>query len=258
MTYLFAASLTSLLILAPAYAAEPAPAESKITLAAGVAYGPEYEGAKKNKLAPLFFVDYQAANGFFAGMRGIGYQREWGIFDTSIALAYGGSRGDDIANFSDAKSKFKGMGDIKNSVLLNVGAGVALWDVAHLSAGAEIKLNHRENGHAYNLTLSAPLYSTQTDQVSISAYAHYADAKYAQTYYGVTPAQSLASGNRVYIPKSGFDSGSLTLSWNHQWDKNWGVASSLGVKRLFKNAENSPLTESKTSPSASLALVYSF
>ncbi len=251
-------TFVSLLMVAPLYAADQPKDESKITLAVGMAYGPEFVGAKNNKIFPLLYVDYQAANGFFAGMRGIGFQAEKGIFDGSIALAYGGSRGDDIANVSDTKSKFKGMGDIKNSALLNLEGGVNLWDVAHLSLGAELKLNHRENGNAYHVTLAVPVYTTEANQVSISAFAHYADAKYAQTYYGVTAAQSLASDYKIYSPKAGFDAASLTLTWNHQFDKNWGISSSVGLKRLLKNAENSPLTESKTNPSASLALGYSF
>ncbi|MCX7206277.1 MAG: MipA/OmpV family protein [Proteobacteria bacterium] len=250
--------LVSLFMVAPLYAADLPSAESKITLGVGVAYGSEYVGGKKNKVSPILYADYQAANGFFAGMRGIGFQAEKGIFDGSIALAYGGSRGDDIANFSDTKSKFKGMGDIKSSALLNLGAGVNLWDVAHLSLGAELKLNHRENGNAYNVGLSAPIYSTEADQISISAYAHYADAKYAQTYYGVTAAQSRASGYKAYSPKAGFDTGSLTLTWNHAINKNWGISSSVGGQRLFKSAENSPLTESKNSPTASMIVAYSF
>jgi MipA family protein len=256
MRYVIA--LVSLFMVAPLYAADQPADESKITLAVGVAYGPEFVGGKKNKVSPLFYADYQAANGFFAGMRGIGFQAGKGIFDGSIALGYGGSRGDDISNFSDTKSKFKGMGDIDNSALLNLEAGVSLWDVAHLSLGAELKLNHREHGNAYNVTLSAPIYSREGDRVSVSAHAHYADAKYAQTYYGVTAAQSAATDYKAYSPTAGFDTGSLTLTWNHQFDKNWGVSSSVGVKRLFKNAENSPLTESKTNPSASLAVGYSF
>ncbi|NHQ86164.1 MipA/OmpV family protein [Iodobacter sp. HSC-16F04] len=251
-------TLVSLFMVAPLYAADQPKDESKITLAVGVAYGPEFVGGENNKVFPLLYADYQAANGFFAGMRGIGFQAEKGIFDGSIALAYGGSRGDDITNISDTKSKFKGMGDIKNSALLNLEGGVNLWDVAHLSLGAELKLNHRENGNAYHVTLAVPVYTTEANQVSISTFAHYADAKYAQTYYGVTAAQSLASGYKMYSPEAGFDTGSLTLTWNHQFDKNWGISSSVGVKRLLKNAENSPLTESKTNPSASLAVGYSF
>ncbi|WP_293935479.1 MipA/OmpV family protein [Iodobacter sp.] len=256
MRYLIA--LIAPLMVAPLCAAEAPKDESKITLGVGVGYGPEFVGGKKNKVSPIFYADYQAANGFFAGMRGIGFQAEKGIFDGSIALAYGGSRGDDVGNFSDTKSKFKGMGDIQNSALLNLEAGVNLWDVAHLSMGAELKLNHRENGHAYHLGISAPLYSTESNQISVSSFAHYADAKYAQTYYGVTAAQSLASGYKIYAPKAGFDMGSLTLTWNHSFDKNWGISSSIGVQRLFKNAENSPLTESKTSPTATMVVGYSF
>lgn len=251
-------ALVPLLMVSPLFAADSPADESKITLGVGVGYGSEYVGGKKNKASPIFYADYQAANGFFAGIRGIGFQAKKGIFDGSIALAYGGSRGDDVANFSDTKSKFKGMGDIKNSALLNLGAGVNLGDVAHLSLGAELKLNHRENGNAFHVGLSAPIYSTEADQISISAYAHYADAKYAQTYYGVTAAQSRASGYKAYSPKAGFDTGSLTLTWNHAFDKNWGISSSVGGQRLFKNAENSPLTESKNSPTASLIVGYSF
>ncbi|MDW5418710.1 MipA/OmpV family protein [Iodobacter sp. CM08] len=258
MRHTVSLSFITLFMVLPCYAAEVAKDEAKITLAVGVGYGPEFVGAKKNKFSPVFYADYQAANGFFAGMRGIGYQKEVGIFDGSIALAYGGSRSDDVSNFSDTKSKFKGMGDIKNSALLNLEAGVSLWGVAHLSGGAELKLNHRENGNAYNFTLSAPVYSTDSDQISVSAYMHYADAKYAQTYYGVTAAQSQATGYRAYTPKSGFDSGSLTVTWNHQLDQNWSISSSVGVKRLFKSAENSPLTESKTSPTATMVVGYSF
>jgi outer membrane protein len=254
-------SLMAILATANSYAADDntSASDSKLVIGAGIAYGPEYVGAKNNKVMPVIYADYQAANGFFASSaRGLGYQTSLGVFDGSAAFSYGGSRGDDIANITDTKSKFKGMGDVANSPLLLLDAGVSLWGKARLSAGAEIKLNHRENGHSYNLGLAVPLYTSATDQISVSGFAHYADAKYAQTYYGVTAVQSRNSGYAAYSPSAGFDTGSLTLTWNHQIDKKWGVSTAMGMKRLFKNAENSPLTESKNSMTAALIAGYSF
>ena len=79
-----------------------------------------------------------------------------------------------------------------------------------------------------------------------------------RSYFGVTPAQSGASGFRVYTPDDGVKSYGLTLSANFQATKHWLVVANLAASRLTGQAAASPIVERRNTFSPSLGLAYSW
>lgn len=235
----------------------PAAGDS-LTLGAGLAYVPEYTGAKKSRVVPVPYLERTYDNGIFLStMRGIGYQTDVSGVNLSAALSYGGARADHKRNVFDGSDALKGMGDIQGAAQVVLGASYQLGTVG-LSLGTTQNLAHREHGATYTLGASTQLYTTASDQVGLSLSTEYADKKHMQTYFGVTAAQSAASGYKAYTAKGGFSNVTAGVNWNHVLDKNWSVHTALGVSHLTGDAADSPLTKRKTSPVLMTGVAYKF
>lgn len=235
---------------------KPAAGDS-LVLGAGVAYVPEYAGADKNRVVGLPFIERTFDNGFFLStMRGAGFQTSVEGVDLSAALTYGGGRKDHKTTFSGSDA-LKGMGDIDGSVQAVLGVGYKLGTVG-LNFSTTQNLAHRENGATYTLGASMPLYISDTDHFSLGAAAVYGDNKHAQTYFGVTAAQSATSGYKAYTAKAGFETAGITANWRHVIDKNWSVNTTVGVTRVLGDAADSPLTQRKTTPMVMVGFGYRF
>ena len=210
----------------------PAAGDS-LVLGLGVAYVPEYTGADKNRAVPLPLLERTFDNGaFISTMRGVGFQTDVQGFNLSAALNYGGARKERRSTFSGSDA-LKGMGDIDGSAQVLLGLG-------------------------YKLGASMPLYTSASDQIGFSTSAVYGDNKHAQTYFGVTAAQSARSGYKAYTAKGGFETAEAAVNWNHVIDKTWSVHTVVGVTHLLSDAADSPLTKRKTTPMIMTGFSYKF
>jgi len=234
--------------------------ESTAVVGAGVFYAPEYIGAKKNRFGPAIYGEYQNKNGFFAStMRGVGFGTKVDNFSLSAALGYRTGREDS----RDSKSLFssddlKGMGNISGSATANLHADTSFGPGIKASFNANLALSHRENGNAYTFGLAAPVFQTAADKVEIGGNLTYGDAKYNQTYFGVTPTQSANSGYKAYSVKAGFSQATANVAWTHVIDKNWSVRSAVGVSQVMGDAGDSPLAKKKTNPLLISTVNYAF
>ena len=235
----------------------PAAGDS-MTLGAGLAYVPEYAGSKKSRVVPLPYFERTFDNGaFISTMRGLGFQTGVSGVNLSAALSYGGARADHKRNIFDGSDALKGMGDVEGAAQAVLGASYQLGTVG-LSLSTTQNLAHREHGATYTLGAATQVYSTASDQVGVSLSTEYADKKHMQTYFGVTAAQSAASGYQAYTAKGGFANVTTSVSWNHVIDKNWSVHTTLGVSQLTADAADSPLTRRKTTPVLMTGVAYKF
>jgi outer membrane scaffolding protein for murein synthesis (MipA/OmpV family) len=241
----------------PALAADTPPSDSLVA-GVGLAYVPEYAGADRSRVVPLPFLERNYANGFFLStQRGIGYQAAVGDVKLSAALGYDGGRDDHKKNFFSGSDALKGMGDIDGSAQAVLSAAYQLGPVG-LSLTTRQNLGHRDYGATYTLGLSGSLYASAGDQVGWGLSAQYGDSKHAQTWFGVTAAQSAASGYRAYHAGAGVEQVTAGVHWNHVIDSNWSVRSAAGLTRLTGDAADSPLTRRKTTPMLMTALMYRF
>ena len=235
----------------------PAAGDS-LMLGAGLAYVPEYAGADKQRVIALPFLERTFDNGaFLSTVRGAGYQTTVEGFKLTAALSYGGGRKDHRSTFSGSNA-LRGMGDIDGGVQAILGVSYNLGGVG-LSLGTTQSLGQRDNGATYTLGASLPLYTSASDQVSLGASAVYGDDKHAQTYFGVTAAQSASAiYYREYRARGGLETVGATVNWNHVIDKNWSVRCAAGLTQLMNDAADSPLTARKTTPTLMTGFIYKF
>jgi len=249
--------LSTLLITAAAHAQD-----SSFTLGAGLAAGSRYSGSDEHLVSPVVVLDYQAANGFYAStLRGIGFAAGNGQLSASIGLGYRGERRENDTNgfIGRTGSKaLKGMGDVKGSATLDVGAEARLTDIFGVAAHAEVPVSRRENGKRFTLGLDAKLLDSQADKVGVGLALQFGEGKYMQTYYGVDARQAARSGYRAFKPEGGMFGTDVNVTWEHRIDAHWSVTSLLGAERLSGDAANSPLVRRKTAPTAAVYAAYAF
>jgi outer membrane scaffolding protein for murein synthesis (MipA/OmpV family) len=88
-----------------------------------------------------------------------------------------------------------------------------------------------------------------------------ADAGYHRAWYGITPADSAASGLPTYSPGGGIESVGVTAGYLRQLSRRWGIAAYARYDRLVGDAAASPYVRtagSRNQPSLGLALSYTF
>ena len=233
-----------------------------LTLGGGVDVAPRYSGSDKSRVTAAQVVDYAMANGFFISTtRGLGYGNRVGNLDYSAALSYRAGRKDrDVSSDSIASGSdyLRGMGDIKGSVVVVPGLGYRITDWLNVQLQAEVPVSERDNGEAVHFGIASPLYTSPENSVTLALTGSWGSSKYMQTYYGVSAAQSAASGFARHDAGSGIYAYSLNLDWTHKLTSRWSLLAAAGVTQLTGEAGDSPIVQRKTSAVGSLKVTYSF
>ncbi len=216
----------------------------------------------KSRVTAAQVVDYAMANGFFISTtRGLGYGNRVGNLDYSAALSYRAGRKDrDVSSDSIASGSdyLRGMGDIKGSAVVVPGLGYRITDWLNVQLQAEVPVSERDNGEAVHFGIASPLYTSPENSVTLALTGNWGSSKYMQTYYGVSAAQSAASGFARHDAGSGIYAYSLNLDWTHKLTSRWSLLAAAGVTQLTGEAGDSPIVQRKTSPVGSLKVTYSF
>ncbi|ASB76103.1 TPA: MipA/OmpV family protein [Enterobacter hormaechei subsp. hoffmannii] len=236
--------------------------DNVLTLGGGVDVAPRYSGSDKSRVTAAQVVDYAMANGFFISTtRGLGYGNRVGNLDYSAALSYRAGRKDrDVSSDSIASGSdyLRGMGDIKGSAVVVPGLGYRITDWLNVQLQAEVPVSERDNGEAVHFGIASPLYTSPENSVTLALTGNWGSSKYMQTYYGVSAAQSAASGFARHDAGSGIYAYSLNLDWTHKLTSRWSLLAAAGVTQLTGEAGDSPIVQRKTSPVGSLKVTYSF
>ncbi|MDB5873325.1 MAG: hypothetical protein JWQ07_2767 [Ramlibacter sp.] len=88
--------------------------------------------------------------------------------------------------------------------------------------------------------------------------AIWANSKSAQAFYGVTPAQSVATDLPAFQPGSGWVNTSFGLLWSVDLAPKWVVVGSLESRHLRGDADRSPLVQRSSANYLTAGLAYRF
>ncbi len=224
----------------------------QVTLGAGTSYAPRYEGAANNRLrlVPLIDVSYNNGGFFIGAMRGIGFnfsKVKYFQYGVRVQLGAARSQSDD--------PRLYGMGDIDYYAEPGIFMSTQLGPLSLSVGAANSAYGTRADA---GLGLGIPL--GKQDRFRLSARANWGDANYNQTFFGVTAAQSLASGGVLtpYTATEGKKDTVFSASWSHNFDPEWSISTSLSHKRLESSVQLSPIVERTSMNSMSLMLGYHF
>lgn len=226
----------------------------------GVAYLPRYAGSKEYRVTPLVDASFTFRNGFFIdGTQGAGFRfrlTDHFFVTTSAGMDPGRKDQDDVAR--PGSDLLKGMGDIKPSVLVNVGLGVKIGQRADIGLMASKPVNHADYGMSYHLTGHVLAWRGVNDSIDLDAALHYGNDKYNQTYFGVTAMQAANTHFQKYSPGAGLNAASAGVAWTHHFGEHWMTRLSASGVRYLKDVADSPIVQKKTGYLASASVDYRF
>lgn len=207
--------------------------------------------------APSIGISYRSGRFFASTERGIGYN----VIQTGGLTGFVAIGADPGRKAGDRKSspRLVGMGKVDSSVLGMLGANYTAMDGLLSLTAVHAASTTRSQGSQtlIDATVSFPLLADRLSG-TLSLGAAYADRKHAQTYYGVSAAQSAQSGNPVYAAKSGWVSCDTRVGLNYIVDKHWSAGASLGRHERLGAASQGPLFSIKKATVGSMSVSYRF
>lgn len=228
-------------------------------------YGPEYPGADDlgTALKPAVFVRYGRLS--VSSGAGFAVRRDDDLFrglgldltrrqDLRISL---GLRYDNGRRERDSAA-LAGMGDVRKTVRLRAGLQWQPRRAWRVGASWTVDAFGRGGGNLAEVSLAREITLGEGTTLQAGANAALGGRRYMQTYFGVTPAQSVLSGYPVFEPGTGWRDGALFATVKHEFDRHWVMQAGLGVSRVFGGAADSPLARRVTAAGVSGGLAYRF
>ena len=237
---------------------------------AGVGFEPEYEGSDRYETKALPGFQAVWRDRFVLGPQGLGaFVVNQERFRVSAAVGYGGGRKESDSSY------LRGLGDIDDGAVLSLGTQydlggvVATADVQKFLSGSEGTLVsfglQTEVPFGVVRGLLVPTGTNIGDSVNERGLAliggvsaDWADDSYNQSFFGVNPGQSAASGLQTYSAGSGFKSINVELGFAKPLGKNWGLTGIATYSKLLGDVADSPIVKSDDSISAQLLVGFSF
>jgi outer membrane protein len=241
------------------WSASPAHADDRgytIRLGLGAQVTPDYPGSDDIRVSP--FPAF--------GIRRTGDPIKFGAPGDSPGLSLinvGGFEAGPAVNFAPSrKAKDVGLPFDKVKATLEAGGFVQFYLDPAIRIRAELRKGI--GGHdGLNGSVGADFIIRDKDRYifSIGPRARFSDKKYQRAYFGITPAESIASGLPAYRPDGGFQAIGINAGFLYQFNYHWGITSYARYDRLIDDPGKSPLVRrlgSRDQFSGGLALVYTF
>lgn len=260
--YTFAAAMTLGVDANAAEAGRRAPAKDRegwqISIGAGGAYAPDYEGSDRYRFRPLPYARIAYGDWFeFSGnqLTVPVVKLGRGVLTVGLLTRLGGGRDE-----TDNRADLTGLGNIGPAV--EVGGFTRLqfgriW--FGISAGQDVAGGHK--GMTVDGSMGVMLPLTSSLSASVSANTTWASRKYMNRFFGVSAAQSAASGLSEFAAESGLKDYGAGLGLSYRLSKSWSLQGGTRYKRLTSDAADNPLVRqrgSKDQVMNYLAMAYTF
>jgi MipA family protein len=218
-------------------AASPAAAQRTVTLGLGAQAYPKYPGADNYGIGPLPIFDIRRPGQpitFESADDGAGF----GVLGRDSVVNFGPAIR--LQNKREEDDVGAAVGDVGFTV--EVGGFVEVLPSRNFRIRAELRRGL--GGHkAWVGSLGADLIlrDDQNYIFSIGPRVRWADNRYNDRYFGVTPAVAGATGLAALDPDGGVYAVGGIANFTHRLGRNWGVQAYGGYDRLVGDAADSPI-----------------
>jgi outer membrane protein len=234
-----AAVLTALVLPAGAQnKLTPVTSDWTVTLGVEGRVLPTYEGSGNMMLRPFPMFDVRRA-GKPARFRSPRDGFSFGILDYGRFIAGPTTKVRFARNEGDS-SNLRGLGDI--GWTFEAGAFAEYWPTDLLRTRVELRQGFGGH-HGLVSDITADLVVPVTKQLTLSGGPRttLVSSAYSNTYFSITPAQSIASGLPVYNARGGFHSVGAGAQARYEWSPQWATHMFVEYERLVGDAANAPL-----------------
>jgi outer membrane scaffolding protein for murein synthesis (MipA/OmpV family) len=236
---------------------EPDLPEWRVVLGAAAEARPLYDGAAVSRVVggPLINIRYSDI-AFVSVGEGIGVNLLRGEnYRAGIQVGYDLGR-----RVSDDSVHLRGLGDIRRAPTVEAFASYAIskefplvmrGDVRQYVGGAD--------GMVADVGVYMPLPGSSKKLIMFAGPSiTYADHRYLQREFGVTPAQALASGYPIYDPHAGTNAMGFGFSATRFVTDHWLINLDGAVSHLLGSARESPITQRTVQGALTLSFGYSW
>lgn len=234
-------------------AAQPAPGEWSVTLGGGIGAGPRFPGAStdRGRFVPLIEILY--GKRLFLGINGLGLNAiNTAHFRAGPVLGY------EVGRREDVDAHLAGLGDIHPSLTAGVFAD---YHLGRFDAGGTVRqsVTHSGNGLTglVHLDYRIPLRRERT-LLSLGPDFEFANARYNQTWFGVTATQSFDSGLPVFNPNGGVKDVGIHGTATHFFSQHLLLRALVAFKDIVGDAANSPIVQDRTQVVFGVGVAYHF
>lgn len=248
-----------------ALAADRAPESSSaktldVIVGAGAMLRPTYIGSDHYKAMPLPVLSIKWNDMVSLGPDGLRVYWHGGPVKLGAALVFDGGRDEkDKGGFSfgSGDDRLAGMGDIDAAIGYQLFASYRLWKF-DLDA-AVTKYDGKQNkGLLVRYGASLPLRLTNRLMVTPQVGATWANDRYMQTFFGVSPDQALHSGFSQFDATGGTSGVFTGLKVNYALSRNWFLMGDVTNTFLMGSAKDSPLAYAPSATTVVTAIGYRF
>lgn len=228
----------------------PPPDENRFSIGVGGMYAPGYLGSSRYKFQPLPAVDIKYDRFFVNFQDGIGanlIDGEAFTIGAGLVMADGYSEKDAPRGIGKLSTGLGARGFVK---LRQAGFEATL--------GATKILTGSTKGFVADASIQYPIFASSKFILVPSVGTNYGDRKHNNRYFGVTAAQSIASGLPQFTGKSGFIDVKAELMAQYFVTDRISFGLLGGVSSLIGDVKNSPIVESRTKPYTLGFISYSF
>lgn len=238
--------------------ATPADAPWSVTLGLGLRHGPDYMGSADSSVraVPILLASWRTGVGRFSfgdvpAMPGPFFAYTPFENDTwSLGVGVGRDTGrddEDGDSFTSGSDHLAGMGDVDSTPVFGVYATYRIerWRVSAMARQA-FDRDEGHGGRIGDLRLSYELPMPARWSVDLGVAATLADSRYMNTMFGVSTAQSAASGFDAYRAGSGLRDLALNLGARYQIDPHVVLIGRASLSQLAGDAKDSPIVERAT------------
>lgn len=230
--------LIAVAVLLPAWNAAAAEDSGDIRVRIGIGpqLQPQFIGADKDKLRPLFHINTARGDDEFS----------FSAPDDSPGINIFSSDGFSFgpAGNIQGSRKQSDVGAPVGNVATTFELGAFAQYLVHDSFRIRAELLKGINGHKGVVgSIGADKIWRSGDQYvfSIGPRLLLSDGRFQRAYFGVTPAASLASGLPTFQPKAGVYGVALASGASYQFSPHWGVFGYARYERLVGDAAKSPI-----------------
>jgi outer membrane scaffolding protein for murein synthesis (MipA/OmpV family) len=236
---------------------EPKLPEWRVVLGAGAEARPLYDGSELSRVqgGPVINIRYDDI-AFVSVGEGVGVNVLRGEnYRAGVVLGYDLGR-----RVEDDLGHLRGLGDIGRAPVVKLFVSYAIskefplvlrGDVRQIIGGAD--------GMVADVGVYMPLPGSSKRLIMFAGPSiSYADHRYLQTEFGVTPAQSLTSGYPVYDAHAGTNAVGFGFSATWFMTDHWLINLDTAVDQLLGSARESPITQQTVQRVLALSFAYSW
>lgn len=240
---LLVAALTGIPCLAAAQGFDAAllpfkrPSDSYVTGGLLIDSKPRYLGASEAQVRALPVADWEHPSGWFAGTTiGIGYN-----FSSRQGLGYGLRVSPDWGRKERRHKSLRGLGDIPAQAVMGAFVSYLPFDSLHLQASSSHGAGSNRDGATLQLGARYIKPLAQDFRIGVGLGAMWMNREYAQSYFGVTAAQSQASGLASFELNEGGRVAVASAELSYRVMNKWQLTVQLERQQLLGILKRSPL-----------------